>query len=391
VSETPAVVAKSKDTDTNGPTKKFSNTTHRSGAPLNGGARSVRAKSRPADRIFLGLSTGAAASIMVILAGVAIFLIVQAAPAIGAHWATNPSLSTGPTAGHNTFWGYVAPLIWGTIFVSAIALVIGAPIAIGIALFISHYAPRRLAGILGYLVDLLAAVPSIVFGLWGIFVIRPFLLPLTVWLNHHLGWIPFFSGTASATGSTLLAGGIVLAVMILPIITSISREIFLQTPRLNEEAALAMGATKWEMICLAVFPYARSGVVSATLLGLGRALGETMAIALVVSPSLIFSLRILTDGQNSQTIAANIALNFPEGNALQRQALIGTGLMLFVISIAVNLVARVIVTRTGPDAKTRKAKKRIQQLPPSDPTSVLAVDDVLSGRRNTATDGTMRT
>jgi phosphate transport system permease protein len=390
VSETPAVVSKSKDSDPNGQTTKSRNNANRPGAPLEGSARSVRAKSRPADRIFLGLSTGAAASIMVILAGVAVFLIVQAIPAISANWATDPGLSVGPTAHHNTFWGYVAPLIWGTVFVSAIALLIGAPVAIGIALFISHYAPRGIAGALGYVVDLLAAVPSVVFGLWGIFVIRPFLLPGTAWLNHHLGWIPFFGGTASATGSTLLAGGVVLAVMILPIITSISREIFLQTPRLNEEAALAMGATKWEMIRLAVFPYARSGVVSATLLGLGRALGETMAIAMIVSPSLIFSLKILTDGENSQTVAANIALNFPEGTTLQRQALIGTGLMLFVISLAVNLIARVVISRTGPDAKTRKAKIRIQQLPPSDPTSVAAVD-VMSGPRHPIdTDGTAR-
>ena len=389
MSETPAVVSGSQGNDLGGTTKKSSNTVNRPGAPVGGSARSIRSKSRPADRIFYGFSTGAAVSIMVILAGVALFLIVRAAPAIAANWATDPSLSTGATAGHHTFWGYVAPLIWGTIFVSAIALVIGGPVAIGIALFISHYAPRRLAGALGYLVDLLAAVPSVVFGLWGIFVIRPFLLPLTNWLNHHLGWIPFFSGTASATGSTELAGGIVLAVMILPIITSISREIFLQTPRLNEEAALAMGATKWEMIRLAVFPYARSGVVSATLLGLGRALGETMAFALIVSPSLIFSLKILTDGQNSQTVAANIATSFPEGNALQRQALIDTGLMLFVISIAVNLIARIIVTRTGPDAKTRKAKATIAQLPPSDPSSVLAVDDVLSGRHSSP-EGTAR-
>ena len=390
MSETPAVVSKSKDRDSNGQTKKLSNNTNRSGAPLGGGARSVRAKSRPADRIFLGLSTGAAASIMVILAGVAIFLIVQALPAIVANWATNPGLNVGATAHHNTFWGYVAPLVWGTIFVSAIALVLGAPVAIGIALFISHYAPRRLAGILGYLVDLLAAVPSIVFGLWGVFVIRPFLLPLTVWLNHNLGWIPFFSGQVSTTGSTVLAGGLVLAVMILPIITSISREIFLQTPRLNEEAALAMGATKWEMIRLAVFPFARSGVVSATLLGLGRALGETMAFALIVSPSLIFSLKILTEGQNSQTVAANIVLNFPEGTTLQREALIGTGLILFVITLAVNLVARVIVVRTGPEAKSRRAKKRIRQLPPSDPSSVLALDDALGGETRFQTDGTAR-
>ena len=294
---------------------------------------------------------------MVILAGVALFLIVQAVPAIAANWATNPDLNTGPTGGYANFWAYVGPLIWGTLWVSAIALLIGAPVAIGIALFISHYAPRRIAGVLGYLVDLLAAVPSIVFGLWGIIVIRPLLLPLTQWLNQNLGWIPLFGGQASTTGSTILAGAVVLAVMILPIISSISREIFLQTPRLHEEAALALGATKWEMITLAVFPYARSGVVSATLLGLGRALGETMAIALIISPSIEVSTRILTEGQNSQTIAANIALNFPIANALQREALIGTGLMLFVISLAVNMIARYIVSRTGASAGSRKSSR----------------------------------
>jgi phosphate transport system permease protein len=295
---------------------------------------------------------------MVILAAVAIFLIVKALPAITANWQTNPELNSGPTGGFANFWEYVAPLIWGTLFVSAIALVIGAPVAIGIALFISHYAPRRIAGVLGYLVDLLAAVPSIVFGLWGIIVIRPLLLPLTEWLNQNLGWIPLFSGAASSTGSTILSGSIVLAVMILPIISSISREIFLQTPVLHEEAALALGATRWEMIKLAVFPYARSGIVSATLLGLGRALGETMAIALIISPSIGVSLRILTEGQNSQTIAANIALNFPIANGLQRDALIGTGLMLFVISLAVNMVARVIVLRTGPGARAKRKPRK---------------------------------
>jgi phosphate transport system permease protein len=326
-------------------------------SPKGAGPARVRIKSRPADRIFFGLSFGSAALIVVILAAVAIFLIIQAAPAITANWKTDTSLAAGPTAGYPDFWSYVLPLVWGTLWASAIALLIGAPIAIGIALFISHYAPRRVAGVLGYLIDLLAAVPSIVFGLWGIIVIRPLLLPLSDWLNQNLGWIPVFGGQVSSVGSTVLAGAVVLAVMILPIISSISREIFLQTPRLNEEAALALGATKWEMIRLAVLPYARSGVVSATLLGLGRALGETMAIALIISPSIIFSLRILTEGENSQTIAANIALNFQIADGLQRQALIGTGLMLFVISLAVNLIARFIVVRTGPTA-TRKAKRR---------------------------------
>ncbi len=310
--------------------------------------------------MFFGLSIGSAGLIIVILAAVALFLIIQAVPAITANWRTNANLSQGPTSGYADFWAYVGPLMWGTLWASAIALVIGAPIAIGIALFISHYAPRRVAGVLGYLIDLLAAVPSIVFGLWGIIVIRPLLLPLSAWLNHNLGWIPIFGGTASTTGSTILAGAVVLAVMILPIISSISREIFLQTPRLNEEAALALGATKWEMITLAVLPYARSGVVSATLLGLGRALGETMAIALIISPSIQVSWRILTEGENSQTIAANIALNFQVADGLQRQALIGTGLMLFVISLGVNMIARVIVVRTGPQATRKPKRKRVE-------------------------------
>lgn len=314
---------------------------------------------RAGDSIFLGLSTASAASIMVILAGVAIFLIIKGLPAITANWGTNEDLA----AIHNpaqvpwsSFWEYVAPLLWGSLWSALIAMVLGAPVAIGIALFISHYAPRRLSGALGYIVDLLAAVPSIVFGLWGIIVIRPFLLPLSSFLNDYLGWIPLFSGPHSSTGSTMLAGGVVLAVMILPIVTSITREIFLQTPRLHEEAALALGATRWEMIKLSVFPYARSGMVSATLLGLGRALGETMAIALIISPSLIFSVRLLTDGYNSQTIAANIALNFPISTEIQRSALVGTGLMLFVVSLAVNMIARYIISATGPDAKSRKKK-----------------------------------
>nr|WP_307812300.1 phosphate ABC transporter permease subunit PstC [Lacisediminihabitans changchengi] len=307
--------------------------------------------------MFFGLSFGSALLIMVILAAVAIFLIVQAAPVIGANWASNPDLNSGPTGGYATFWNYVLPLIWGTIWISAIALVLGAPVAIGIALFISHYAPRRITGILGYLIDLLAAVPSIVFGLWGIIVIRPLLLPLTDWLNQNLGFIPIFSGQASTTGSTILSGGVVLAVMILPIISSISREIFLQTPRLHEEAALALGATKWEMIKMAVLPYAKSGVVSAVLLGLGRALGETMAIALIISPSIGFSVKILTEGSNSQTIAANLALNFPISNVPQREALIGTGLMLFVISLAVNFLARAIISRSNVNTGSRKKRR----------------------------------
>ncbi len=310
---------------------------------------------RAGDRFFLGLSTTAAASIMVILAGVAVFLILKGLPAITANWDTNADLNGYQNKQWGSFWNYVAPLLWGSVWSALIALVLGAPVAIGIALFISHYAPRRLASALAYVVDLLAAVPSIVFGLWGVIVMRPFLLPLAEFLNQYFGWIPLFQGPVSSTGSTMLAGGVVLAVMILPIVTALTREIFLQTPRLHEEAALALGATRWEMIQLAVFPYARSGMISAILLGLGRALGETMAIALIISPSILFSVALLTDGNNSQTIAANIANNFPIATDVQRSALIGTGLMLFVISLAVNMVARGILGRS--ERRTRTSSK----------------------------------
>lgn len=327
------------------------------------------AVSKAGDRVFLGLSTGAAWLIMVILAGVAIFLIIKAAPAIAANWGDSTTLqdrTSGNTAGWDNFWEYVGPVLFGTVWSSFLALLLGTPVALGIALFISHYAPRRLAGVLGYLVDLLAAVPSIVFGLWGVFVIREFFKPLNEFLHTWLGWIPLFAGTPtsdggeaiSATGSTILAGAVVLAVMVLPIITSISREIFLQTPSLHEEAALALGATRWEMIKMAVLPFARSGIVSATLLGLGRALGETMAIAIIVSPHLVYSFKLITDGENPATIAGNIALQFSGSNEQQQSALIATGLMLFVISFAVNFVARWIIGRTEPGARrrTRKAK-----------------------------------
>lgn len=323
----------------------------KSGAPTGLAAHST---SKAGDRIFFGLSTGAAWLIMLILAGVAVFLIIQAAPAIGANWLQNGALqdrTSGFTLGYANFWDYVGPLLFGTVWASFLALLFGAPVALGIALFISHYAPRRVSGVLGYLVDLLAAVPSVVFGLWGIVVIRPFLGPLNDFLNTYFGWIPLFGGNVAQGGSTLLAGAVVLAVMILPIITSISREIFLQTPSLHEEAALALGATRWEMIRLAVFPYARSGIISAVLLGLGRALGETMAVAMIVSPKLIFSFQLLTN-DNPATIAANIANKFGGANAMQADALIATGLVLFVVSFGVNFIARWVVGRaTSPRSR----------------------------------------
>ncbi len=190
------------------------------------------------------------------------------------------------------------------------------------------------------MVDLLAAIPSVVFGIWGITVVAPLLSKnVYPWANDNLSFIPFFSGTASTSGRTMLTAGMVLAMMILPIITAISREVFLQTPRLHEEASLALGATKWEMIRQAVIPYGRSGVISGAMLGLGRALGETMAVAIILSPSDGYFWSILTN-QNSNTIASNIALKFPEAYGLDVNRLIATGLVLFLLSFGVNMLAR---------------------------------------------------
>jgi phosphate transport system permease protein len=225
-----------------------------------------------------------------------------------------------------------------------IALVIALPLSIAIALFISHYAPRRIAMALGYVVDLLAAVPSVVFGLWGATVLAPMVQPFYLFLNVNIGWFPLFGGQASGTGKTILTASVVLAVMVIPIITAVCREIFLQAPRLHEEAALALGATRWEMIRMAVLPFGAPGIVSAAMLGLGRALGETLAVAMVLSPATVVSFLLLTS-QNSNTIAANIALQFPEASGVGVNVLVASGLILFVITLVVNSVARFIVNR----------------------------------------------
>lgn len=199
---------------------------------------------------------------------------------------------------------------------------------------------------LGYIVDLLAAVPSVVFGLWGVQVLAPAIQPGYDWLNTNASWFPLFQGDVSGTGRTILTVAIVLAVMVLPIMTAVSREIFLQTPRLHEEAALALGATRWEMISTAVLPFARPGIVSAAMLGLGRALGETMAVAIVLSPAVVVNFFLFTS-QNPQTIAGNIATQFAEASGVGLNALVASGLVLFVLTFIVNAVARAVVNRRG--------------------------------------------
>ncbi|MDA7761364.1 phosphate ABC transporter permease subunit PstC [Aquiluna sp.] len=298
-------------------------------------ATKPKAIRRLGDVIFANLAFFAGVSILATLATVAAFLFVQSIPAF-----TGPEIA----AAEDGFWNYVFPFVFGTVYASIIALIIATPLAIGIALYISHFANRRFAQLLGYAVDLLAAIPSVVYGLWGILVLAPFLNPTFMWLNENLGWIPFFAGQVSATGRTMLTVGIVLAIMVLPIMAALIREVFLQTPRLHEEAALALGATRWEMIKMAVLPFGRTGIISAAMLGLGRSLGETMAVAMVLSPAAVINFAVLTSS-NSNTIAANIALQFPEAGGNYSNLLIATGLVLFAITMVVNMIARWIISR----------------------------------------------
>lgn len=291
-------------------------------------------KRRVGDVVFSNLALSSGIAILVILAGVAIFLLVESLPAFLSEQEAAP----------DGFFAYVAPFLFGTVLASIIALLIATPLAIGIALYISHFAPRRVSQLLGYSIDLLAAIPSVVYGLWGMLVLAPFLNPSYLWLSENFGWLPFFVGPVSATGRTMLTVGIVLAIMILPIIAALIREIFLQTPRLHEEAALALGATRWEVIKMAVLPFGRPGIISSAMLGLGRALGETMAVALVLSGSGVITFALLTS-TNPNTIAANIALQFPESSGTYTSLLIATGLVLFAITMAINVLARWIISR----------------------------------------------
>lgn len=291
---------------------------------------------RAGDRIFSNTATAAAVTILLLLAGVAIFLFVEGLPAVTA--------SASELPGGKSLVDYVAPLAFGTVLAATFAAIIAVPLAVAVALFITHIAPPRIALTLGYLVDLLAAIPSIIYGLWGIFVLGPAAVPVMKWLEEKLGFIPFFEGPASVTGRTMFVAGLVLAVMILPIVSAVAREVFAQTPRKLQEGALAMGATRWEMIRMTVLPFGKSSIISGAMLGLGRALGETMAVTIILSVSGIVSFNLISQA-NPSTIAANIALDFPESSGLAINTLIATGLVLFAITLVTNFAARAVISR----------------------------------------------
>lgn len=296
----------------------------------------VRAVRRPGDRIFSGAAVAAGVTILALLAGVAIFLLVEAWPAITADASELP--------GGESLLAYIWPLAFGTVLAAGLAIVIAVPLSVAVALYVSFYAPRRLSQGLGYVIDLLAAIPSIIYGLWGIAVLGPASVDLQRWLAENLGFIPIFEGPASATGRTMLVVGFVLAIMILPIITAVTREVFARTPRAQREASLALGATRWEMIKMTVLPFGKSAVIGGSMLGLGRALGETMAVAIILSVSGGVTFNLVSSG-NPSTIAADIALQFPESSGIAVNTLVASGLALFAITLVVNIAARAFVSR----------------------------------------------
>jgi phosphate transport system permease protein len=305
-------------------------------------------KPRFGDRIVRRLAEASGALIVVLVAAIGGFLLIRAIPALqrnqenffsyGGKWITTDS-----SAMH---FG-ILDLLQVTVFVSLFALILAMPVALGVAIFLTQYAPRRLARPLAYTVDLLAAVPSIIYGVWGLLVLAPQLRPVAVWLNHWMGWCFLFStGNASvAGGGTMFTGGIVLAVMILPIIAAVTREVFMLTPPDQIEAALALGATRWEVVRTTVLPFGRSGYVSGAVLGLGRALGETLALLIILRATQTpFGWSLFDGGSTFATKIATAAYEF--NNQYKAGAYIAAGLVLFVLTFVVDSLARGAVAKT---------------------------------------------
>ena len=308
----------------------------RGGRPLSG--RSPR--SRLADPVFQTALAAIAALVLVLIGFFFAFLITKAQPALSHQGLFSFVFTNDWNPSKEIFGGW--PLVAGTLITSMIALVIGVPIAVSTALFINELCPRRLRGPLTVLVELLAAVPSVVYGLWGVYVLIPALKPLQQSLSDTFSFLPFVGG--SVAGPSYFIAGLILAIMILPIVSAISREVIATVPAELKEGALALGATRWEMLRMSVLPYSRSGIVGASMLGLGRAVGETIAVTLVIGNANVVGKQVFDQGYS---LAAVIANEFGEAanDKLHSGALIAAGLVLFVLTLAINLVARGLVLR----------------------------------------------
>lgn len=297
---------------------------------------------RPGDRIFTGLTRYAGIGVLVVLAAIAFFLVWRSIPALSENSVNFLTFQQWFPDDRPPEFG-IAALAFGTFMTATIAMLIAVPIGIGTALFIAFYAPQRLAKILAFIVDVLAAVPSIIFGLWGLQFLMPNMFGLTKWMNDYLGFIPLFRNDTGIYTKSIFIASVVLAIMVLPTMSAITREVFIQVPRAHREAALALGATRWEMVRMAVFPFSRPGMISGAMLALGRALGETIAVALILSALFTINWHITEPGGN--TFAANIALKWNEAGPTGLSALVASGLVLFIITMIVNMTARWIIAR----------------------------------------------
>lgn len=299
--------------------------------------------SSPGDRVYRWITTAFALVVPLLLFLIAWAVFVAGWPALRKFGVS--FLTSSDWDAVNGRFG-AAPAIFGTLVSSLIALIIATPLAIGVAVFLSEFAPAWIRQPIAFLVDLLAAIPSVVYGLWGVFFLVPFLTGTVVPFikdTLHLGDFPLFSGPAY--GYSMLAAGLILAIMVLPYISAVTREVLLAVPRAQREAALALGATRWEMIWDAVLPYARSGIIGGIILGLGRALGETMAVTMVIGNRHEISASLFAPGY---TMASMIANEFSEAtNALHTSALMAVGAVLFVVTIIVNMIARWLVWSVG--------------------------------------------
>jgi len=293
------------------------------------------------DRIYQRALTAFALALPALILVILGVLLVDALPALRRF---------GPSFLWTSTWDPVAevygaaPMIFGTLASSLLALLLAVPLALSVAIFLTEFSPRWLRQPVAFLVELLAAIPSVVYGTWGIFVLIPFLRSYVVPpLKVLLGWTPFLQGVFY--GNSLLAGGIILAIMIVPYIAAVSREVLLAVPTSQREAALAMGATHWEAVRTAVLPYGRAGLIGAVILGLGRALGETMAVTMVIGNRHDIGVSVL---QPAYTMAAAIANEFSEATTgMYQSALVEVGLILFVLTVVVNAIARILIWRVA--------------------------------------------
>jgi phosphate ABC transporter permease protein PstC len=304
-------------------------------------------RARLADPLFRWALTALAGGILVLIAFFFVRLYVEAHPAFNRFGFFGFTFDNNWDVSRNIYGAL--PLVVGTLVSSAIALIIGVPVAVGAALFVSELAPRRARDALIVLIELLAAVPSVVYGLWGFLVVVPKLHPLEKWFADTFSFIPFIGGGIVA-GPNYFIAGLILAIMIVPIVSAIAREVISTVPADHKEAALALGATRWEMIRMAVLPYSRAGITGGAMLGLGRAIGETIAVTLVIGNAPEIGKHLFNQGY---TLAAVIANEFGEAAStpIHRAALIAAGLLLFVLTLLVNALARWFVVRAGRMAK----------------------------------------